>query len=74
MSLAVIETLLQPDKSPFVIFPVKHNDVWDLCKKSFDCFQKAEDTDLSRDYVDWLIIYPVYVFPTNIFHAMNHYT
>ena len=54
MSLAVIEPLLQPDESRFVMFPVKHNDVWDLYKKSIDCFWKAEDIDLSRDYVDWL--------------------
>ena len=36
------------------MFPVKHNDVWDLYKKSIDCFWKAEDIDLSRDYVDWM--------------------
>ena len=54
MSLAVIEPLLQPDESRFVMFPVKHNYVWDLYKKSIDCFWKAEDIDLSRDYVDWL--------------------
>ena len=38
----------------FVTFPVKHNDVWSLYKKSVDCFRKAEDIDLSRDYVDWM--------------------
>ena len=38
----------------FVMFPVKHNDVWDLYRKSIDCFWKAEDIDLSRDYVDWV--------------------
>ena len=38
----------------FVMFPVKHNDVWSLYKKSVDCFWKAEDIDLSRDYVDWM--------------------
>ena len=53
-SLAVTEPLLQPDESRFVMLPVKHNDVWDLYKKSIDCFWKAEDIDLSRDYVDWM--------------------
>lgn len=48
-SLAVTEPLLQPDESRFVMFSVKHNDVWDLYKKSIDCFRKAEDIDLSRD-------------------------
>ena len=36
------------------MFLVKHTDVWDLYKKEIDCFWKAEDIDLSRDYVDWL--------------------
>ena len=35
------------------MFPVKHMDVWELYKKSFDCFWKAEDFDLSFDYVGW---------------------
>ena len=54
MSLAICEPLLQPDESRFVMFPGKHNDVWNLYKKSIDCFWKAEDIDLSRDYVDWM--------------------
>ena len=53
-SLAICEPLLQPDDSRFVMFPVKHNDEWDLYKKSIDCFWKAEDIDLSRDYVYWI--------------------
>ena len=53
MSLAICELLLQPDESRFVMFPVKRTDVWYLYKKSIDCFRKAEDIDLSRDYVDW---------------------
>ena len=40
----------------FVMFPVKHTDVWDLYRKSIDCFWKAEDIDLSRDYVDWITL------------------
>ena len=54
MSLAICELLLQPDESRFVMFPVKRTDVWDLYKKSIDCFRKAEDIDLCRDYVDWV--------------------
>ena len=49
-----IEPLLREDKSRFVMFPIQHNDVWDLYKKSIDCFWKAEDIDLSKDYSDWL--------------------
>lgn len=38
------------------MFPIKHNDVWGLYKKSMDSFWKAEDIDLSRDYCDWVIM------------------
>ena len=31
-----------------------NNDVWDLYKKSIDCFWRAKDVDLSRDNVDWI--------------------
>ena len=49
-SLGSVDTVLQPNESRFVMFPVKHNDVWDLYKITIDCFRKAEDIDLSRDY------------------------
>ena len=45
MSSAVSEPSLQPDESRFVMFPVKHNDVWDLQKKTIDYFWKAGDID-----------------------------
>ena len=54
MPLETIEPLLRVDESRFVMFPIKHNDVWDLYKKSMDSFWKAEDIDLSRDYSDWV--------------------
>lgn len=53
MSLA-IEPLLAENKNRFVMFPIQHNDVWDLYKKSMDSFWKVEDIDLSRDYGDWI--------------------
>jgi ribonucleotide reductase beta subunit family protein with ferritin-like domain len=49
-----IEPLLRADESRFVMFPIKHDDVWELYKKSMDSFWKAEDIDLSRDYSDWV--------------------
>ena len=49
-----IEPSLRVDESRFVMFPIKHNDVWELYKKSMDSFWKAEDIDLSRDYSDWV--------------------
>lgn len=48
-----IEPLLQPDENRFVMFPIKHNDVWELYQKSVDSFWKPEDIDLSKDWMDW---------------------
>jgi ribonucleotide reductase beta subunit family protein with ferritin-like domain len=48
-----IEPLLLPDENRFVMFPIKHNDVWELYQKSVDSFWKAEDVDLSKDLYDW---------------------
>ena len=53
-----IEPLLQPDENRFVMFPIRHNDVWDLYKKSIDSFWKAEDLDLSKDPMDWKKLTP----------------
>ena len=53
-----IEPLLQPDENRFVMFPIRHNDVWDLYKKSVDSFWKAEDLDLSKDPTDWKKLTP----------------
>ena len=48
-----IEPLLQPDENRFVMFPIKHDDVWELYQKSVDSFWKPEDIDLSKDVGDW---------------------
>ena len=48
-----IEPLLQPDDNRFVMFPIKHDDVWDLYQKSVDSFWKPQDIDLSKDVGDW---------------------
>ena len=48
-----LEPLLQPDENRFVMFPIRHDDVWDLYQKSVDSFWKAEDIDFSKDLTDW---------------------
>jgi ribonucleoside-diphosphate reductase subunit M2 len=48
-----IEPLLKPDDSRFVMFPIRHNDIWDMYKKQVDCFWRAEEIDLSKDLNDW---------------------
>jgi ribonucleoside-diphosphate reductase subunit M2 len=35
------------------MFPIKHNDVWEMYKKQVDCFWRAEEIDLSKDLTNW---------------------
>ena len=50
---AFVEPILKPDDSRFVMFPIKHNDIWEMYKKQVDCFWRAEEIDLSKDLNDW---------------------
>lgn len=47
------EPILEPNDERFVMFPIHHQDVWDLYKKQVDCFWRAEEVDLSKDLIDW---------------------
>lgn len=47
------EKILQPDKSRFVLFPIKHNDIWEMYKTSEAAFWTAEEVDLVQDLIDW---------------------
>jgi len=49
-----LEDFLIPDENRFVMFPIKHNDVWEMYKKQVDCFWRAEEIDLSKDLSDWV--------------------
>jgi ribonucleotide reductase beta subunit family protein with ferritin-like domain len=53
MSKSVIEQLLTPDDNRYVMFPIKHEDIWKMYKKQVDCFWRAEEIDLSKDIVHW---------------------
>ena len=53
MSKASNEELLTPDDNRFVMFPVQHQDIWDMYKKQVDCFWRTEEIDLSKDMNDW---------------------
>ena len=46
------EPLLQDDNR-FVMFPIKHDDVWQMYKKALESFWRAEEVDLSKDLKDW---------------------
>ena len=53
MSMKVIEPLLAADDNRFVMFPIQHNDIWEMYKKQVDCFWRAEEIDLTKDLKDW---------------------
>lgn len=48
-----METLLIPDDSRFVMFPIKYDDIWQMYKKQVDCFWRPEEIDLTKDVQDW---------------------
>jgi len=53
MSKQIQEPLLVADESRFVMFPIQHDDIWNMYKKQIDCFWRAEEVDLSKDLTDW---------------------
>ena len=53
MSKINTEPILTQDDNRFVMFPIKHNDIWDMYKKQVDCFWRAEEIDLSKDITHW---------------------
>jgi len=53
MSKQIQEPLLIADDSRFVMFPIQHDDIWNMYKKQVDCFWRAEEVDLSKDLNDW---------------------
>ena len=53
MSKQIQEPLLIADDSRFVMFPIQHDDIWNMYKKQVDCFWRAEEVDLSKDLTDW---------------------
>ncbi|HPQ21891.1 MAG TPA: ribonucleotide-diphosphate reductase subunit beta, partial [Saprospiraceae bacterium] len=47
------EPLLQENPGRFVIFPIKHDDIWQFYKKTEASFWTAEEIDLHQDISDW---------------------
>ncbi|MFN0200265.1 MAG: ribonucleoside-diphosphate reductase small subunit [Bacteroidia bacterium] len=48
-----MEPLLENNPNRFVLFPIKHNDIWQMYKKAVASFWTAEEIDLGGDLVDW---------------------
>jgi ribonucleotide reductase beta subunit family protein with ferritin-like domain len=53
MSARNVEPLLQEDANRYVLFPVEHQDIYDMYKKQLDCFWRVDEVDLSRDLKSW---------------------
>ena len=48
-----MQPILQEGRSRFVLFPIKHDDIWLFYKKAVASFWTAEEIDLQQDLVDW---------------------
>jgi ribonucleoside-diphosphate reductase beta chain len=47
------EPLLTPNKDRFVLFPIKHHDIWEMYKREEASFWTAEEIDLEQDIAHW---------------------
>ena len=48
-----MEKILTPSNDRFVLFPIKHPDIWKAYKKCEHVFWTAEEIDLTADTADW---------------------
>jgi ribonucleoside-diphosphate reductase beta chain len=48
-----VEPLLDPKNARLTMFPIVHQDIWDMYKKQESAFWKAEEIDFSKDYDDF---------------------
>jgi ribonucleoside-diphosphate reductase subunit M2 len=53
MSKIVLDPLLTPDDSRFVLFPIKDEEIWEMYKKQVELFWRPEEIDLSNDISHW---------------------
>ena len=51
--ITVEEQILKENPNRFVLFPIQHNDIWEMYKKQEASIWTAEELDLSPDLVDW---------------------
>lgn len=48
-----MEPLLRDNPDRWVVFPIKHHDIWDMYKKHMASFWTVEEVDLAHDMGDW---------------------
>lgn len=49
----ITEKILTEDPQRFVLFPIKHHDIWKMYKTHKAAFWTAEEIDLAQDLTDW---------------------
>jgi ribonucleoside-diphosphate reductase beta chain len=52
-AIDINEPILVENKKRFVLFPIQHNDIWQMYKQAEASFWTAEEIDLSPDIRDW---------------------
>lgn len=52
------EPLLTENENRFVLFPILHNEIWQMYKKHEASFWTAQEIDLSQDMKDWVTMRP----------------
>ncbi len=50
---SAVEPILKENKDRFVIFPIKHHDIWEMYKQQEASIWTAEEIDLHQDLTDW---------------------
>ena len=60
------EPLLQINPNRFVLFPIYHDDIWEMYKQAEASFWTAEEIDLTSDLQDWENLSP------NEWHFVSH--
>lgn len=51
--MTTAEPILQENRDRFVLFPIKHSDIWEMYKQAEASFWTAEEIDLVPDLRDW---------------------
>jgi ribonucleoside-diphosphate reductase beta chain len=51
--IEVEEPILKESKDRFVLFPINHNDIWQMYKQQQASFWTTEEIDLAADVLDW---------------------
>lgn len=52
-SYSLPEPILKENPNRFVLFPIEHQDIWEMYKKQEACIWTAEEIDLAQDLNDW---------------------